>query len=53
MIPRPIRLKRPASCTSSTDRGVEIVVLQDARCIELMRRFIAARPALWNEDIGE
>ena len=34
-------------------RGVEIVVLQDARCIELMRRFIAARPALWNEDIGE
>ena len=35
------------------DRGVEIVVLQDARCIELMRRFIAARPALWNEDIGE
>ena len=35
------------------DRGVEIVVLQDERCIELMRRFIAARPALWNEDIGE
>ena len=35
------------------DRGVEIVVLQDARCIELMRRFIAARPTLWNEDIGE
>ncbi len=34
-------------------RGVEIVVLQDDRCIELMRRFIAARPALWNEDIGE
>ena len=35
------------------DRGVEIVVLQDERCIGLMRRFIAARPALWNEDIGE
>ena len=33
-------------------RGVEVVVLQDATCRELMRRFIAARPALWNEDIG-
>ena len=35
------------------DRGVEIVVLDDARCIDLMRRFIAGHPALWNEDIGE
>jgi len=34
-------------------RGVEVVVLQDATCRELMRRFIAAKPALWNEDIGE
>jgi len=34
-------------------RGVEVVVLQDATCRELMRRFIAATPALWNEDIGE
>jgi cytosine/creatinine deaminase len=33
-------------------RGVEVVVLQDARCIALMRRFIAEHPALWNEDIG-
>jgi cytosine deaminase len=33
-------------------RGVAVEVLQDARCIELMRRFIAAHPALWNEDIG-
>jgi len=33
-------------------RGVELTVLQDARCIELMRRFIRERPALWNEDIG-
>jgi cytosine deaminase len=33
-------------------RGVVVEVLQDARCIELMRRFIAANPALWNEDIG-
>ncbi len=33
-------------------RGVAVDVLQDARCIALMRRFIAERPALWNEDIG-
>lgn len=34
------------------DRGVELVVLQDERCIEMMRRFIAEYPDLWNEDIG-
>ena len=33
-------------------RGVEVVVLQDATCRELMRQFIAAEPALWHEDIG-
>lgn len=34
-------------------RGVTVEVLQDDRCIELMRQFIAKNPALWNEDIGE
>ncbi|OEC59536.1 nucleoside deaminase [Pseudomonas sp. ENNP23] len=34
-------------------RGVEVEVLQDATCIQLMEDFIAARPELWNEDIGE
>lgn len=34
-------------------RGVEVTVLQDERCIDLMRRFIAAHPSLWDEDIGE
>lgn len=34
-------------------RGVEVEVVQDPACIELMRRFIAAQPALWHEDIGE
>ncbi|MFM7250611.1 MAG: nucleoside deaminase [Planctomycetaceae bacterium] len=34
-------------------RGVEVKVLQDDRCIDLMQRFIAAHPALWDEDIGE
>lgn len=36
-----------------TSRGVEVTVLQDDRCIDLMQRFIAAHPALWDEDIGE
>ena len=34
-------------------RGVEVLVLDDAECIELMEDFIAREPALWNEDIGE
>lgn len=33
-------------------RGVTIDVLQDKRCIEMMRRFIDNHPGLWNEDIG-
>jgi cytosine deaminase len=33
-------------------RGVNVEVLQDERCIELMTRFIAAQPDLWAEDIG-
>jgi len=34
-------------------RGVELVILNDPTCIQLMEEFIASRPALWNEDIGE
>lgn len=34
-------------------RGVEVTVLDDAECIELMSEFIAREPGLWNEDIGE
>jgi creatinine deaminase len=33
-------------------RGVELVVLNDAECIQLMKDFIAAHPDIWNEDIG-
>lgn len=33
-------------------RGVHVEVLQDAECTAMMERFIAERPALWNEDIG-
>lgn len=32
--------------------GVEVKVFNEQRCVELMRRFIAERPELWNEDIG-
>ena len=33
--------------------GVEVVVIDDQRCVDMMTGFIAARPELWNEDIGE
>ena len=32
--------------------GVEVVVVNDAACIAMMRAFIAGQPTLWNEDIG-
>src|SRR3954463_5800022 len=31
-------------------RGVQIEIVNDADCIQLMDEFIAARPELWNED---
>ena len=34
-------------------RGVELTLVDDPRCIELMARFMRERPELWNEDIGE
>lgn len=34
-------------------RGVDVQVVQDASCVEMMRSFIANSPELWNEDIGE
>jgi cytosine/creatinine deaminase len=33
-------------------RGVELVIMEDRACIELMKRFIEEKPELWNEDIG-
>ena len=33
-------------------RGVEVEVVDDERCVELMAQFIEAEPELWNEDIG-
>jgi cytosine/creatinine deaminase len=34
------------------DRGVEVVELHSAECVELLGRFIRANPDLWREDIG-
>lgn len=34
-------------------RGVEVVILDNEDCYQLMQDFIAAKPELWNEDIGE
>jgi cytosine deaminase len=33
--------------------GVEVLVLDDVTCTELLARFIAEHPELWAEDIGE
>jgi cytosine deaminase len=35
------------------DHGVQLEVMQDIRCIELMREFMQKHPQLWAEDIGE
>ena len=33
-------------------RGVALEIVDNAECVRLMHEFIAARPELWNEDIG-
>lgn len=33
-------------------RGVEIEILNDKTCIDMMTKFISDKPELWNEDIG-
>jgi len=32
--------------------GVNVIDLADPECIAMMREYIAANPAVWNEDIG-
>lgn len=34
-------------------RGVELEIVDDAECFELMQNFIRDNDSLWNEDIGE
>lgn len=33
-------------------RGVQVKLIDSDRCYEMMQKFIAQNPALWNEDIG-
>ena len=33
-------------------KGIELEILQDPTCIQMMKDFIKAHPELWNEDIG-
>jgi len=35
------------------ERGVEVIVVNDQKCIDLMSRFIREKPELWAEDIAE
>lgn len=35
------------------ERGVDVVDLDSPECASLLRAFIEAHPAVWNEDIGE
>jgi creatinine deaminase len=35
------------------ENGVEVVLLDDPECVDLMARFIAEKPEVWFEDIGE
>jgi cytosine deaminase len=35
------------------EHGVEVIDLNSAECIQLLADYIAAHPAIWNEDIGE
>ena len=34
-------------------QGVDVKVLNDPECVQLMQDFIRDKPELWNEDIGE
>ena len=43
----------PGTRAFMESHGVEVVDLALPECIEMMRKFIAENPELWNEDIGE
>lgn len=35
------------------ENGVEVIDLASKQCVQMLGKFIAENPALWNEDIGE
>ena len=54
-IPRVIAGENRTFCGAEDylrSNGIQLEVLQDPECIELMTTFIRAHPELWNEDIG-
>ncbi len=42
----------PGNLDFLRERGVEVLLMDDPQCIEMMTRFIAERPDLWFEDIA-
>jgi creatinine deaminase len=55
-IPRVVvgeRANFEGNCQFLAERAVDVVLLNDPDCIDLMARFIRERPELWNEDIAE
>ncbi|PHN20496.1 nucleoside deaminase [Pseudomonas sp. ICMP 561] len=34
-------------------RGVDVEVIDNHACVDMMKGFIVSKPELWNEDIGE
>ena len=43
----------PGAVDFMRSHGVEVIDLDLPECYEMMEQFIAEKPALWNEDIGE
>jgi cytosine/creatinine deaminase len=35
------------------ENGVKVIDLNNEECVEMLASYIAANPAVWNEDIGE
>ncbi len=35
------------------ERGIEVIDLKSEECVRMLTEFIAAHPAVWQEDIGE
>ena len=54
-IPRVVVCERSnfeGQCDFLAERGIDVALLDDTDCIDLMARFIRERPELWNEDIA-
>lgn len=43
----------PGAVEFMRSHGVEVIDLDLPECVEMMESFIAEKPELWNEDIGE